>query len=474
MDYRRLVLDAPVAIAVHVDGVVRFANPAAVAFFAARDIGDLVGRGVEEFLPSPDLRTPYEERTARVLAGEVVRDERQQFRRLDGVLRWSASDSVAIDWDGDRAIQVVLRDVSEMVEAEQREQRLAEQLDAIFEHSPALIFLKDLDGRYLRVNRPWLEAAGLDEDAVIGKTETELFPEVYDEVRHERAQRTARETVRAEEAYGDRWFDTIRFPLRDAAGRAYAVCAMSIEVTAAKQAQRALERRAAEFERSNRDLQRFAYVASHDLAEPLRTINSFALLLSRRYAGQLDAQADEFLGFITSGVERMRGLLDGLLTYSRAGQDEEAAEPVALGAVMDEIVSALETAIAEAGARIAVGELPVVEGNRVQLRQILQNLIGNALKFAHPERSPRIAVAAERQERGWRITVSDNGIGVDPEQADRIFEIFQRLHARDEYEGTGLGLALVRRLVEARGGSISATAAPDGGSVFAFTLPDLA
>ncbi len=240
----------------------------------------------------------------------------------------------------------------------------------------------------------------------------------------------------------------------------------------ARRARDELEARAGALERSNRELEQFAYVASHDLAEPLRTIAGFAQLLSRRYEGQLDEQADEFIGFIIAGVDRLQSLIDDLLTYSRVSGAEEVREPVALGDVAQEVIEALAATIAERDAQVEISELPTVEANAREMRQLLQNVVANALKFVASDRRPEVAVTARRADRGWRVDVRDNGIGIDPTQAERIFGMFQRLHGRGEYEGTGIGLALARRIVERRRGELWVEPAEGGGSVFSFTLPD--
>jgi PAS domain S-box-containing protein len=239
-------------------------------------------------------------------------------------------------------------------------------------------------------------------------------------------------------------------------------------------AHRELERRATDLERSNAELEQFAYVASHDLSEPLRMVTSYLQLLRRRYRGQLDGDADEFIDYAVDGAGRMRDLIDDLLTYSRVGRSASAAEPVDLEAVAAGTLRALAAAAADAGAEVRIGPLPTVVGDEVQLGQLLQNLIANALKFRAPDRPAWVRVSGERFVGGWALAVADNGIGVDPAHEDRIFKMFQRLHTRDAYEGTGIGLAVCRRIVEQHGGRIWLEPTPGGGATFRFTLPDRA
>jgi len=226
-----------------------------------------------------------------------------------------------------------------------------------------------------------------------------------------------------------------------------------------------------ELERSNSELEQFAYVASHDLAEPLRTITGFTELLARRYTGQLDDKADRYVKHIVTGTARMQRLIDDLLAYSRVGRVEIAPEPIALDAAVDHVCASLSAVIADSGAAVTHDQLPTVFADPQQIAQVLQNLIGNAIKFQAAGAAPRITVTAERDDALWRIDVTDNGIGIDPRFADRIFRMFQRLHAQHEYTGTGIGLAICQRIVERNGGRIWVESQPGSGSTFSFTLP---
>jgi PAS domain S-box-containing protein len=255
-------------------------------------------------------------------------------------------------------------------------------------------------------------------------------------------------------------------PLRDEVGRIIGGMAVARDITARRSAERALEERARELERSNAELEQFAYVASHDLSEPLRMVSSYLQLLRRRYHGKLDADADTFIDYAVDGAGRMRDLIDDLLTYSRAGRGDGPLGPVDSRAVAEFAVSTVERR-----ADIRLGELPTVHGDRQQLGQLFGNLIGNAVKFVPEDRDPEIAVTAEREGPLWRFDVTDNGIGLEPAHAERIFRMFQRLHTRDDYPGTGIGLAIAKKVVERHGGTIWVTPRPEGGTRFSFTLP---
>ena len=225
----------------------------------------------------------------------------------------------------------------------------------------------------------------------------------------------------------------------------------------------------AELARSNAELEQFAYVASHDLQEPLRMVASYVGLLERRYRGRLDSDADDFIEFAVDGARRMQALLNGLLDLSRVGTRGREPEPTESEAVLRDALINLEQAIGQAGAEVSHDPLPTVLGDRVQLTQLFQNLISNAVKF-NASRRPRVVVTARRAGSMWEFGVADNGIGIDPAHFERIFQVFQRLHTRETYVGTGIGLAVCRKIVERHGGTIRIESAKGQGATFCFTL----
>ena len=263
---------------------------------------------------------------------------------------------------------------------------------------------------------------------------------------------------------------------RDGPGGVKPILEISSDITDRKRAEEALasahEELACQAEgltRSNRELEQFAYVASHDLQEPLRMVASYLELLADRYKGRLDEKADKFINYAVNGASRMKILIDDLLGYSRVTTKERSIEPIEVGAALDQATSNLGKAIAEKGAVVTRSALPSVVVNRTHLVQLFQNLIGNALKFC--DDTPRIHVWAERNEQGWVMAVRDNGIGIAPEHRERVFQIFQRLHGRGKYAGTGIGLAICKKIVEQYGGRIWVESQPGKGSTFFFTLP---
>jgi signal transduction histidine kinase len=225
-----------------------------------------------------------------------------------------------------------------------------------------------------------------------------------------------------------------------------------------------------ELERSNRDLEQFAYVASHDLQEPLRKVASFTQLLQKRYGGSLDERADQYIEFAVDGAKRMQRLIQDLLSFSRVGRTGVPREDVDLESVLTSALNELSERIQETGAEIDHDPMPVVNGERALLQQLFVNLVGNSLKFRDPERAPVVRIEVRSMRAHWEISVVDNGIGIDAQYAERVFVIFQRLHSREQYAGTGIGLSLVKRIVEYHKGRIWIEPAAGGGTIVRFTL----
>ena len=245
------------------------------------------------------------------------------------------------------------------------------------------------------------------------------------------------------------------------------------ELDLLQEVNRRLDAQARDLERSNRDLEQFAYVASHDLQEPLRKVSSFCQLLERRYGGKLDDRADQYIGFAVDGALRMQRLINDLLAFSRVGRTTAGFEPVDLHEIGLAAAAQLEAQRAEVDGQIVVGALPQVRGDASLLRQLLLNLVGNGLKFRRDDVAPVVRVDAQPSAEGWEFAVADNGIGVEPEFAEKIFVIFQRLHGREVYGGTGIGLALAKKIVEFHGGQVWLDTTPrdEPGTVIRFTLP---
>jgi PAS domain S-box-containing protein len=351
-----------------------------------------------------------------------------------------------------------------LIESQRHYQALAESL-------PHLVWTCRPDGYCDYLSRQWVEYTGLPVDQQLGSGwAQQLHPEDRDRVQTEWVAATVGGDMfdvefrirRADGVY--RWFKTRAVPLRDASGAIMKWFGSNTDVEDYRQALDDLRR-------SNADLEQFAYVASHDLQEPLRMVASYTDLLAQRYRHQLDEKADTYIHYANDGARRMQRLVADLLAYSRVGSKGARIRPVNAGDVLRTAIDSLDHAIRESAATIDVIEpLPVVLADDSELSQVFQNLIANAIKFKSSE-PPRIRVHASPRNNRWVFAVSDNGIGIDMRYAERIFQMFQRLHERGQYEGSGIGLAITKRIVERHGGRIWLESADGAGTTFFFTLP---
>ena len=357
------------------------------------------------------------------------------------------------------------------------EREKAEVLSRVFDTNAEVVWILDAQGRIRHANRTTRMLTGYSPEEIVARPVPEFFlpseerpsPRLTD-----LEESAAREghwqgelVVRRKDGSGVTVWATLNL-LGEEKGQGTIL--EFRDRTAEKKTEQDLVAKTADLVRSNRDLEQFAYVASHDLQEPLRMVTSYTQLLSRRYKGQLSSEADEFIGFAVDGAVRMQALINALLAYSRVDSRGRPLVVCDLSAVLDHALDNLKLALEESEASIVRGELPRVMGDPIQLMQLLQNLVGNAVKFRAKDRPPVVTVAAERAGDLWRIRVSDNGIGIDPQYFDRIFVIFQRLHTKEEYPGTGIGLAMCKRIVERHGGTIEVASTPGNGSTFTFTL----
>lgn len=360
-------------------------------------------------------------------------------------------------------------------------ERAEEQFRLVVEAAPSAMIVVNRRGKIILVNSRTQELFGYQREELLGSSIELLVPERF-QSQHPEYQASFFENPQARPMGAGRDLFGLRkdgmevpveiglTPLKTLEG--VVVLASIIDITERKRAEDEIKRTLIELTRSNQELEQFAYVASHDLQEPLRMVSSYLQLISRRYQGKLDSDADEFIAFAVEGANRMKVLINDLLAFSRVGTRGKEFEPVALEHVLELVEKNLQITIEETKALISHDPLPEIMADNSQMVQLFQNLIENAIKFRSQTR-PKVHIGAKRQADSWLLFVRDNGIGFEAQFAERIFIIFQRLHTRNEYSGTGIGLAICRKIVERHGGRIWVESHPDEGATFYFTLPTL-
>ena len=364
-------------------------------------------------------------------------------------------------------------------------------VETLMESIPDHIYFKDRESRFIRINPAMAKVFKLNDPAeAIGKTDFDFFArehaqQAFDD--EQRIIRTGEPLVGREEkeTWPDgsvTWVSTSKEALRDENGNIIGTFGISRDITARKRIENALAEKAQELARSNTELEQFAYVASHDLQEPLRMIASYLQLLARRCEDKLDADGREFLAYAVDGAKRMQNLINDFLMLSRVGRQAGSFTWTDCSEALQQALSQLKVAIDDSRASITHSPLPKLMCDGVQLTQLLQNLIGNAIKFRRPEQPPQIHISAQLSKTApvgvggsvtteWLFAVRDNGIGIEKQYFERIFIIFQRLHAREQYPGTGIGLAVCKKIVERHGGRIWCESEPGHGATFYFTVP---
>ncbi len=416
----------------------------------------------------------FQQMYSTIAQGGVWRGEIRN-RAKDGSFYWVDSTIVGLAGaDGKLHKYVAIRvDITERKRAEEVRERLA----AVVESSDDAIIGKTLDGVITTWNHGAEKVFGYSSAEAVGKTIHMLVPP-------ERANEEPDILARIGRGESVEHFETIRVrkdgtyidvsttvsPIRDSSGAIVGVSKVARDISERKRAERRLADKVEELARSNRDLEQFAYAASHDLQEPLRMVASYTQLLAERYGGKLDENADKFLGYAREGALRMQVLIRDLLAFSRVVQAGVTGKNVDCDVALEEALQSLTAAIEESGAVVTHTALPNVWADQTQMAQVFQNLIGNAIKFRNGA-PPKCAVSAEKSGRNWLFSVSDNGIGIAPEDAGNIFVAFQRLHARTEYPGNGIGLAICKKIIEHYGGTIWVESQVGQGSTFKFTLP---
>jgi PAS domain S-box-containing protein len=353
-----------------------------------------------------------------------------------------------------------------------------------FQDAPVACHEVDRQGLLISVNQAECELLGFAAEEMLGRPIWDFMaPEDREKTRAGLLQRIADEQplVPLEREYKRRDGSSVIMEIhqkriRDSAGQPTGLRTFLLDITQRKRAEMTLQEQAAKLAQSNSELEQFAYVASHDLQEPLRKIQAFGDRLKTKYEAGLGPEGLDYLTRMQSAAARMQVLIQDLLSLSRVASNSKPFTSVDLGEVIRTVVSDLEMRIQDVSGRVEVGTLPVIFGDRGQMAQLFQNLIGNGLKFRKPGENPVVRLESKLHTlpsgaAGWQIIVQDNGIGFDEKYRDRIFQIFQRLHGRNEYEGTGIGLAICRKIVDRHGGVITANSAPGAGATFLITLP---
>jgi PAS domain S-box-containing protein len=444
------------------------ANPATARIFGFASVDEIVDVPVSSLYQNPADRELFLDE---IRQAGFLRNKELRLKKKDGAPIWASVTAKAqftadgeIEWmDG------VIDDITERKRAEEALRESKRNVSDMLESISDAFFALDNRWRFTYVNSRAGKLLRKSRDELTGKNIWEEFPEAVGSTFYNEYHKALDKDVPVsfEEYYPplNTWYGVRAYPYHGGLSVYFR------DITDRKLAEEKLRQTMAELERSNQELEQFAYVASHDLKEPLRIVKGYVQLLARRYGDRLDKDAGEFIEYASNGVDRMDKLINDLLAYSRVGTDDRPLKPVDCEAVFDRVAANLATAIEEHGVVVTHGPLPEVTANDTRLAQLLQNLIGNAIKFRGGE-PPRIHVSAGREEKEWLFSVSDNGIGIAPEHAGRIFEVFQRLHGRSKYPGTGIGLAICKKIVQQLGGRIWVESKPGEGATFFFTIPD--
>ncbi len=436
--------------------------------------GEILGRNFACFFPPEDVQRGWPEELLRMTAASGRHEEQAIRMRRDGSQFLAHVTLAALhDREGKlRGFSEISRDLSASKESEARYRGLLEA-------APDAMVVVNTGGEIVLLNVQAEKQFGYRRDELLGQPVKRLIPEGFAERLIADGTRTAAEALAQQIGTGielsGRRKDGTEFPIeimlspREGA-EGILVTAAIRDISRRKEAEAQLLQKVDELKRSNEELGQFAYIASHDLQEPLRMVASYTQLLSKRYKGKLDSDADEFIAFAVDGASRMQRLIQDLLTYSRVGTKGKDLVETASERALEQALVNLRGAIEEKGAVVTHDALPNVLADETQLVQLFQNLVGNAIKYQGPG-VPRVHVSAVRNgDQKWMFSVRDNGLGIDPQYFDRIFGMFQRLHKREEFAGTGIGLAICKKIAERHGSSITVESQPGQGSTFRFSL----
>ena len=452
--------------------------------YASPKIEALLGYVPEEVIgKTPFDLMPAEEAERLTDLFQAFIDSRKSFQALentnlhkDGRRVVLETSGVPIFDDSDEFVgyKGIDRDITERKRAQEEIRRAAQEWKTTFASITDMVSIHDKDGKLLRVNKAFANVFGAEPEELIGKACYEVVhgtKKPWPECPMKQMLETKKPVV--SEFFEPRLgihLEVSGSPILNKEGEFVAFVHVTKDITERKRMEEELKQTLAELERSNAELEEFAYVASHDLQEPLRMVASYLQLIERRYKNRLDKDADEFIAFAVDGATRMQKMINKVLLYSRIGKQSKPLRPIDCEDILDQVVANLAASIQESGVIVTRDPLPTVMANDALLIELFQNLIGNAVKF-RGKKLPGIHIKAEKKGSDWVFSVRDNGIGVDPRHAERIFQIFQRLHGRNKYPGTGIGLAVCKKIVERFGGRIWVESETGKGSTFYFTIP---
>ncbi len=477
--YNRSLIEASIdpLVTIGPDGRITDVNAATEAATGCTRT-ELIGTDFADYFTNPmSARTGYQQ----VFREGAVHDYPLEIRHTSGGVTPVLYNATIYRDESGKTIGVfaAARDITDVRKSEERIRESEQTLRAYINATTESMMLIDTEGRVIDANETVCRRLNTTREKLLGSI---LFDFLGGDAARERRRHVdevimERRPVVFEDLRQGRYILNTMNPVLDTEGKVAKIAVFGYDVTDLKREKELRElyeqlaRFADDLKRSNRDLEQFAYVASHDLQEPLRIVSSYAQLLGTRYEGKLGADADDFIKYLVDGAARMQRLIDDLLTFSRVGTRGKPFMPTDCAAAVSQAIDNLAFAVEESGAKITVDPLPIVDGDPSQLVQLFQNMIGNAIKF-RGENTPHVHICARRKEDEWVFSIKDNGIGIAPEYKDRIFVIFQRLHATDRYPGTGIGLAIAKKIVERHGGAIWVDSQIDEGATFCFTIPD--